>query len=137
MAWRMRVTFAGKLPPKEYITPDIRHNNPGWGDETFNRPIDSLEFFLPTDHRIIMSGMEQYNFFVEAAQSLSGRGASIEAFWFCGKLPSQPVIEMWRVGGGKVVRKREQYGHEWGGQPTFGWKPGMIGSRVISSVMGV
>jgi len=132
MAWRIRATFAGKLPPKEYITPDIRRNNPGWGDEVFNRTIESIEFFLPTGHRIVMSGMERYNFFVEAMQSLAkgGAGAQIKAFWFCGKLPGKDLVEMWRVGTGKVVRDRKTWGHEWGGGPTRGWKEGIAGKPI-------
>lgn len=131
MAWRIRATFSGKLPPKEYITPDIRRNNPGWGDEIFNRTIESIEFFLPTGHRLVMSGMEQYNFFVEAVQSTRTRGsAEIKAFWFCGKLPGKNIVEMWRVGHGKVIRDRKPWGREWGEGPTRGWKSGSPGNPV-------
>jgi len=131
MAWRIRATFAGKLPPKEYITPDIRHNNPGWGDEVFNSTIEKLEFFLPTGHCLVMSGMDQYNFFVEAVQSTRSRGsAEIKAFWFCGKLPGKDIVEMWRVGNGKVIRDRKPWGHEWGGGPSRGWKAGSPGKPV-------
>lgn len=137
-AWRIRVTFAGKLQPREYITPDIRHNNPGWGDEVFNRAIEKLEFFLPTGHRLVMSGMEQYNFFVEAAQSTKSRaGAQIKAFWFCGKLPGKDIVEMWRVGNGKVVRDRKPWGREWGGGPTRGWKPGELRGKAVSRLVEV
>ena len=135
MAWRMRATFAGKLPPKRYITPDVRHNNPGWASELFNRPIEMIEFFLPTRHRIVMSGMEQYNFFVEAVQSIRSRnGAEINAFWLCGKIPGKEIVEMWRIGGGKVIRDRKSWGKEWGGGPTRGWKQGVIGNTVISMI---
>ena len=133
LAWRIRVTFAGNLPFKEYITPDIRHNDPGWASETFNRDIETLEFFLPTGHKIVMSGMEKYNFFIEAVQSTrSCRGAVIKAFWFCGKLPGRDVVEMWRIGDGQVVRDRKPYGMEWGGGPTSGWKSGICGNAVVS-----
>jgi len=131
MSWKIRVTFSGKLPPRQYITPDIRHNNPGWGDEIFNRTLESIEFFLPTGHRLAMSGMEQYNFFVEAVQSTKSRGrARIKAFWFLGKLPGQNLVEMWRVGDKKVIRERRPWGREWGGSATRGWKPGVAGKPV-------
>jgi len=133
MAWRIRVTFSGKLPPKEYITPDIRHNDPGWASEIFSRPIEMLEFFLPTGHRLVLGGMERYNFFIEAVQSIKTRGkARIKAFWFCGKLPGKDVVEMWRVGDGKVIRDRKPWGKEWGGGPTRGWKPGLTGNKPVS-----
>jgi hypothetical protein len=137
-AWRLRATFAGKLPPREYVTPDLRHANPGWGDEIFNRRIESLELFLPTGHRIVMSGMEAYNFFVEATQDMSRRsGAQIEAFWLCGKLPvEQPAqVEMWRIGQGKIIRLRKPWGQEWGGTATRGWKPGSVGNAPLSTLI--
>ena len=131
MAWRIRVTFTGKLNPRTYITPDIRRHNPGWADEIFNRTIESIELFLPTGHKLVMSGMEQYNFFVEASQSIKGNGGvKIKAFWFCGKLPGKDIVEMWRVGDGKVIRDRKPWGHEWGGGPTRGWKAGSSGKPV-------
>lgn len=136
LAWRIRTRFEGKLSPSEYLTPDIRRSNPGWGDEIFNRRIDSLEFFLPTGHRLILSGMDAYNFFVEASQSMSRSGrARIEAFWFCGRIPESDIVEMWKVGEGKVVRQQSAWGREWGGSPTTGWKMGSMGNRFISAIM--
>jgi hypothetical protein len=133
LAWRIRATFAGKLPPKEYITPDIRSNNPGWGDEIFNRVIEKLEFFIPTGHRLVMSGMEKYNFFVEAVQTMGKKQVDIAAFYFCGKLPHENMVEMWRVGDCKIVKVRKPWGQEWGGGPTSGWKQGICG-RVIATI---
>lgn len=133
MAWRIRATFEGKLPPNQYITPDVRHNDPGWGSELFNRPIEMLEFFLPTGHKIVMAGMEQYNFFIEAMQS-PGQcgGAEIQAFWLCGRLSGRDIVETWRIGDGKILRDRRSFGQEWGGGPTRGWKQGLVGNKVIS-----
>lgn len=137
LAWRLRATFAGKLPPRHYLTPDIRHTNPGWDSEVFNRKIERIEFFLPTGHKIILSGMEAYNFFVEATQAFSRHGgARIEAFWLCGKLPAASEVEMWRIGQGKVIRQRKAWGQEWGGGPTRGWKLGMVGSSPVSQIIG-
>lgn len=135
LAWRIRASFAGSLPPHEYVTPDIRHNDPGWGNEVFNRQIECLEFFLPTGHRLILSGMDAYNFFVEAAQGMSSASARIEAFWFAGKLPGQNLVEMWRIGNGQVVRTQAPWGKEWGGGPTSGWKLGSSGKHPVSMIL--
>jgi hypothetical protein len=137
LAWRIKVTFAGKLTPKEYITPDIRNNDPGWGGELFNRAIEKLEFYIPTGHKIILSGMEQYNFFIEATQDMGGRGSGkvcIDAFWFCGKLPGKNIVEMWKVGNNKVVRMQKPFGHEYGDGPTRGWKTGIPGEYLSQLV---
>lgn len=134
LAWRIRARFSGGLPPREYITPDIRRHNPGWGDEIFNRQIESLELFLPTGHRVLMAGMERFNFFVEASQSSNGT-AEIAAFWLCGKIPRSDLVEMWRIGNGKVIRGRAPWGREWGGGPTRGWKPGNLDVHTISTII--
>jgi hypothetical protein len=135
LAWRLRAVFGGNLPPKEYLTPNVWLKNPGWGDEVFNRIIERLEFFLPTGHRIILAGMERYNFFVEAAQSTRSRhSAEIKAFYFLGKLPGKNVVEMWRVGNGRVIHYQKPWGKEWGGTSTRGWKPGLVGGCVISRI---
>jgi len=136
-AWRLLATFAGKLPPRHYLTPDVRRADPGWDSEVFNRKIERIEFFLPTGHKIILSGMEAYNFFVEATQAFSRHGgARLEAFWLCGKLPAASEVEMWRIGQGKVIRQRKAWGQEWGGGPTRGWKLGMVGSSPVSQIIG-
>ncbi len=140
LAWRLRARFAGGLGAREYVTPDVRRTDPGWGSEMFNRQIESLEFFLPTGHRIVLSGMEAYNFFVEATQSMSRRdransGAKLQAVWICGKLPELPVVEMWRVGQGQVTRQRRSWGAEWGGSATRGWKMGIAGAAFVSRLI--
>lgn len=134
LAWRIRATFAGKLPPKEYITPDIRSNNPGWGDEVFNRTIEKLEFFIPTGHRLIMSGMEKYNFFIEAVQSFGSNALVIDAMWFCGKLPKRDVVDLWIIRNGKMVHLRELWGREYNGGPTRGWKLGKMDYQYMSQL---
>jgi hypothetical protein len=132
LAWRIRARFTGGIGAREYLSPDVRQADPGWSSETFNRQIESLEFFLPTGHRIMLSGMEAYNFFAEATQSMSRKGlanggARLEAIWLCGKFPGTPVVEMWRIGQGQVTRQRKPWGREWGGAATRGWKFGIIG----------
>ena len=133
LAWRMRVTFDEKTGAVEYLTPDVRKNDPGWGGETFNHTIRRLEFFLPTGHRILLEGMEQYNFFVEAVQSMSRKAsAQIEAFWLCGKLPLVPLVELWRVGNGRIIHDQKPWKREWGGSATTGWKRGAPGEPLVS-----
>ena len=134
--WRFLARFAGKLPPTEYLSPDVRRANPGWDDEAFNRQMESLEFFLPTGHKILLSGMEAYNFFAEATQSLSRKGGTrIEAFFVAGKLPGQPLVELWRIGNGRITRGRKPWGQEWGGTATRGWKLGAVSAHPISRII--
>ncbi len=130
LAWRLRADFAGNRPPRQYLSPDIRRKNPGWGDEVFNRTIERLRLYLPTGHIIILSGMRQYNFFIEAAQGLGGGRASIQAFYLCGHYPGRAAVALWRVAPGKVFHHLVAYGAEYNGQATRGWKPGAPGRPV-------
>lgn len=132
-AWRIQVTFAGNLPPRHYLTPDIRNHDPGWGSELFQRTIERIEFFFPTRHLLVLTGMAAYNFFVEAVQSKKTRGmAAIRAFWFCGLLPGKKLVETWRIGDNWAVHDQKPWGKEYGGGPTRGWKPGVPGDPVAS-----
>jgi len=138
LGWRIRVRFGDGLLPQEFISNDVRHENPKWYDETFGRTIESLEFFLPTGHVIVLKGMESYNFFVEATADMQGGKARIEAFYFCGKLPNKPMVEVWRVQQNKtIVRCQKPFGQEWGGGATSGWKQGLIGNALVSRIVKV
>lgn len=120
--WQMRVSHADGPP---YVTPDVRLGNPGWSDRPLWRPIASLELFLPTGHRLVLSGFEAYNFFAEASRPLSGGPARLEAVWLCGRRGAS--VETWRVADGRIVRDVQPFGREWGGGPTRGWQAGLPG----------
>jgi len=136
LMWRFRVMFEGKLSPKTYLSPDVRSADPGWGDEVFGRRIEKLEFFLPTGHKIVIAGMEQYNFFVEVSVDISGAGRKkLDAIFLAGKIPNKLIVDMWRIGNKKAVRIQKPWGQEWGGQPTRGWKQGIVSDTCISMVM--
>lgn len=134
LAWRLRARFAGNRPPREYISRDVRHADPGWGGEVFARPIRRLEFFLPTGHVIVLAGMRRYNFFAEAVQNLSGGRTHVAACWLCGHLPDRDLVEMWRITKGKIIRQRKPFGREWGGTAIRGWKAGAVGAAVESRI---
>ncbi len=127
LSWKIKATFEGKMFPREYITPDIRSNNPGWMDEVFNRVIEKIEFFIPTGHRLVMKGFEKYNFFIEALQVFGTEAASTQAIWFCGKLPKKDVVDLWVIRDGKMLHYEEAWRHEYLGAPTSGWKMGVSG----------
>lgn len=137
LGWRFRIQFGDGLMPQTFTSNDIRHENPRWHDETFGRRIETLNFFLPTGHVLILQGMEKYNFFVEATADMrGGNNARIEAFYFLGKLPNSPNVEIWCVRKGNVItRDQKPFGHEWGGGPTSGWKDGLVGSVVVSRIV--
>jgi len=121
-AWCFEARFVGG---SRYLSLDVRDTDPGWGNEHFLRPIERLAFFLPTGHAVVMSGYDQYNFFVEATERLSGKNCRLDAVWVCGAAGNR--VRMYRIGQGRVVVQEKPLGREWGGGPTRGWKKGERG----------
>lgn len=138
-AWRMRIKFDTKLPPHELFTKDIRFHNPQWSDaETFKAPIESMEFFLPIKWKIVLSGMELYNFHIEVLGDLSGRGtARIESFCFYGKFPRVNTVKTWNVGKGKVITDDVEFGREYNGTAATGWRDGVPSKHPISTLLRI
>lgn len=121
-AWCLRANMSG--PGASFVSPDVRAGNPGWGDEDkFRHPLESLEFALPTGHRIVMSGYRAYNFFIEVRQSLGGRGKPrLEAIYLAGEFGGQ--VDMWKIQHGRIWRAQKPWGREYGGGATRGWRDG-------------
>ena len=120
---------------------DVRSGSPGWA-ECQPSGIKRLEFtFLGRDEKgkdvsyiLIMSGMEEYNFFVEAMRGLSGKGKTkITGLWFMGRKPNSDQITGF-VLKDKIVSFNTIKGKEYSGMPTMGWKKGITGDKIISVV---
>ena len=134
MGWRLEIRFRNNSGAKYYLSGDVRFSNPGWGDERFSSSIEHLKFHLPTGHSIVLSGMEAYNFFVEASCSLGG-AERIDGFWICGKKPGSEEVELWGVSQGRVTRQLSTYGHEWRGGPVAGWRKGLASHNPVSTII--
>ena len=135
-AWKYRLEFEKGAPFLSHLSPDIRLQNPGWGDDIYKSSITQMEFFLPTGNKIIMRGMIEYNFFIEAIQSMSrNNGADLHAVYICGRFPESNIVDLWKIGNGAVVHDRKIYGQEYDGTATRGWKPGIPLREVISQII--
>lgn len=133
MLWRIRVTFATDLTPREWISPDIRTERPGWGDQVFPFLIQAVAIELDDKQRLVLAGMERYNFFAEGL-SVIGSGRVIpQAFHLLGKLPRQDTISKWTFfPGAQPCHEYKPWGQEYHGTPTSGWKPGAMAAVVTS-----
>lgn len=127
-----KVTFENGL---YYMSPDIRRKDPGWGSEEFNHPIGCIEFFLSNNNFLLLSGMIDYNFFVEVSQSLSGQNARIESFYFLGKQIHKNKVHVWQIKNGTIQYSIEDFGKEYNGTPTIGWKIGSSKTKLVSKIM--
>jgi hypothetical protein len=125
--FKLQVRFGDKKHPQTYLSPDVRTQFPGWGDEQFNRPIEEVIFFLPGNRFIVMSGMEKYNFFVECVKGMSRDSVKIEAIYLLGKVPHVNKVLMWKIDKSYVNFKEVPFGKEYNEGPTRGWKGGMKG----------
>jgi hypothetical protein len=138
--WKIRLTLQNN---KTLELNDVRSSVPGWSD-CEPSGIEKLEFTFPgkdehtgkeTPHTLVMSGMKEYNFFVEAMKSLSGNSrVKIQALWFMGKLPGSNRITGF-VLKDSVLALNTTIGKEYQGMPTGGWKKGIIGNKVVSTVI--
>lgn len=143
MPWRIRVTFSTRTTPREWVSPDIRTERPGWGEQVFPFLIERIEIEID-EQRLVLSGMERYNFFVEALSLIgSGHGAGRvipQAFHLLGKLPRQELVSQWKIFPGVGVKPCHEYktwGQEYHNMPTTGWKPGKIGPEIVSRLFPV
>ena len=135
--FRILAKFGDKNAPREFLSPDIRISNPGWGDANFSRPIEELHFYLPGGKVLVMAGMEKYNFFVEAMADMRGRGGKLHAIYFACKEANSDKVHLWRIGDGKVIHSLHPFGKEYNGTATSGWKIGVPSSTLINKIIGV
>jgi hypothetical protein len=134
--WKINLVLEGGLT---HQTNDVRSGRPGWGE---CRPsgIERIEFtFLGKEGDkmipfiLVLSGMSEYNFFVEAIRSVLGGKTTIRGLWFLGKVPGTNRVT------GFIIRDSVQIinavdGKEYSGIATVGWKKGIVGGKIISVI---
>lgn len=136
MPWRIRAKLADRTGSREWVSPDIRLERPGWGDQVFASPIERVELSFECKN-LILSGMEAYTFFIDGLMVLGSQRLIPQAFYFLGRLPGQinQRVSMWRIlPRGHCDHAYMPWGREYHGAPVAGWKPGAIGGVVISRV---
>ncbi len=137
MFWHIELDLKGGI---KHVLGDVRSHKPGWAD-IHPSGIEGLQFgFLGKDekgqdipYRLEMRGMENYNFFVEAAKAVGGNKFSVKALWFLGQVPFSDQITGW-VLKDKIIRISTVKGKEYNGIATMGWKPGVVGAPLVSRV---
>jgi len=118
---------------------DVRTSKPGWG-ESDPVKILRMEFsFMGKEYgkeqpmKLVLAGMKEYNFFVEAMRSVMNNKVTIQGLWFLGKLPGSNKITGFVIQDSiKIVNATE--GHEFNGGVTAGWKQGIPGT-VVSTIV--
>ncbi len=106
---------------------DIRNTDPQWADEEFKR-ISGLDIVVPKFKKVIrFTGFEAYNFFIEATQELSGGSAILESVYFCGSFKG--AVSMIKITKKAIEHFVNDWGTEYFGSPTRGWKIGILGNQ--------
>ena len=136
--WKIHLTLANGM---SHVLNDVRTGKPGWA-ECQPSGIEKLEFSFEgknmdtgkkDSYHLILSGMKEYNFFVEAMRSISGGKTTIKGMWFLGKLPDSNKI-MGFVLADQIASVVSIDGQEYHGTATVGWKKGIVGGKVLYSV---
>jgi hypothetical protein len=137
--WGIKLTLEGNMT---HVLNDVRSGNPGWSD---CNPSGILKIEFPfigkngtgkdIPYLLLMSGMKEYNFFVEAVKGLSSNSkVNIKGLWFMGKLPNSNRVTGFVLKESVLVLNTE-VGKEYQGFSTVGWKTGIIGGKVVSTVI--
>lgn len=136
--WKIIVTLRGGTV---VALGDVRSGKPGWAD-CDPAGIAKIEFnFLGRDgegkdvpYTLIMSGMLEYNFFVEAMKPVgSNKGIVVKGLWFLGKKPDGQNITGFALKE-SIMAVNALVGKEYHGTPTVGWKTGIIEGEPICRV---
>jgi hypothetical protein len=134
MLWKINLILEHGM---NVVLNDVRSSNPGWTDSQPTK-IERLEFsFLDKhkhQHKLILAGMSEYNFFVEGIKKLSMKDPKIQGIWFLGKIPrSERVVGF--VFKDTVLKLTTMKGREYMGTSSAGWKPGIVGGTIIAEVV--
>jgi len=126
--WKYEITHSeGK-----YLSEDIRYYDPMWKSSSFDG-IQSLMFHIPGGKKIVLSGMEQYNFFIEVLQSIGGDVTKKAAVYLLGKYDNQ--VYGYACGGGNATKIESQFGQEYFGTVSNGWKQGLKQSKFVCELI--
>jgi hypothetical protein len=120
---------------------DVRSDSPGWSECVLGK-IKKLSFsFQGIDalskinncYELVLEGMSEYNFFVEANKNLLKGKTNILGFWFLGKIPNTNRIIGFVIKD-RVLKVNSTVNKEYNGFSSFGWKLGCAGGNVIADI---
>lgn len=135
--WKIQITLRGG----SVITlGDVRSGSPGWAACDPAGIVKLVFEFLGRDEKgqdihyvLVMSGMTEYNFFVEAMKAVgSSAGPVVKGLWFLGKKPDGKVTGF--ALKDSVIAINSDAGKEYHGTPTVGWKKGIVEGSPICRV---
>jgi len=138
--WKIKLLLEGGLI---HVLGDVRSGNPGWAQCNPSKilriefPFFGRDEFTGKDvpYKMVLAGMKEYNFFVEAVRGVSGRGKTkIKGLWFMGKLPNSDRIRGF-VLKESIMSLDTIVGQEYHGISTVGWKTGSVGDKVVSTII--
>ena len=130
--WKIKLFLEGGLT---HELGDVRIK-PGWGDCQASR-IERVEFPFTAkegNFRLILAGMEKYNFFVEAMKNVMGGKSTIKGLWFMGQIPGTNQVTGFVIKD-TIFKLNSVKGKEYSGTVTSGWKAGFIGNPIISRIV--
>ena len=135
--WKIKLTLEGNL---KHELGDVRSGKPGWAECS---PSGILKLEFPFTGKVngkevtstlLLSGMEKYNFFVEAMRAVGSGKTKIKGMWFLGKIPNVDRVVGFVIGDG-IKHINTVFGNEYNGFSTVGWKHGILKEKVICSII--
>jgi hypothetical protein len=90
--------------PRQWISPDIRTERPGWGGMVFPAFVEHVELTLDESvvgvRRLVMSGLESCIYFNEGLAVNGSSRVTPQPFHHLGGFPGHPLISTWTFAPG-------------------------------------
>ncbi|MFA5706160.1 MAG: hypothetical protein WDA41_07380 [Candidatus Neomarinimicrobiota bacterium] len=133
--WKIKIVLQAALGPRTWTSKDIRSKAPGWGEERFLDPIESMELPFHDGRRLLLKGFQQYNFNAEGLW-IAGENRMVPVcVHFYGRFPGCDRISRWDLDQKGLRHVDTLWGREYLNMPTTGWKRGVSMKTVISSLV--
>lgn len=107
--------------------PSVLSGNPQWADEHSTKAVERMSFRVG-ESLYHLEGFDAYNLFVEASQSFGGGSAParIERVYFLAAKRGRVVRYCIDLRAKNLVIEALDWGKEYGGGKTRGWRPGIL-----------
>lgn len=117
-----KITFQNEV--REFVERDLLNSH--W-NEMPNKPIKKLEYQIG-DKTIILENYHAYNHLVERTQFINRDGMKLKLFLMA-KKDNNVLILIYDLSKNKLSYDAKEFGKEYYGKPTTGWKEGIIGEK--------
>lgn len=119
--------FIAYFEDEEVSGKSLGEPDTGWNNLP-DKPICKLEYVNPYGETIVLDGYAEYNHFIEVIQQMGGKPFLARIFIMGTENGSVKVHEIMldEMHLGQVITKECARGTEYNGEPSWGWRRGIV-----------